>query len=79
MNIVYIGTINDSSGNPRRGWIIGYDSGDPRFVDEGYEGRQALARYDIAPAAGDVPRIEVAAREYRSWMRVGPPEPKEES
>lgn len=67
--IVYIGTTNDSSGNPRRGWILEYGTANPRFCDEGYDGRQALLRYGVDAARGDLPRIDVTPSEYRSWKK----------
>ena len=42
---VYIGTTNDTNGNPRRGWLVhepGNDSAGVRWVEEGYNGRDAL-------------------------------------
>ena len=69
--VVYIAAPNDSNGNPRRGWIVGYGETYPaRFVDEGYEGRQALRAVGLDPSAGDVPRIAVSASEYRDWKRA---------
>lgn len=38
--------VNDSNGNPRRGWhVIEFEGGEPRegwWVEEGYSGTQAL-------------------------------------
>lgn len=66
--IVYIGTTNDSSGNPRRGWIIGYGSRDAYFHDEGYGGAaEACIRNGIPRAAFDVPLIAVTPKTYRTW------------
>lgn len=65
--LVYIGTTNTTYGNPRRGWIVNYGTQDAFFVDEGYEGRQALKRHGIDPAAGDVPKLDVTASVYRFW------------
>lgn len=42
---VYIGTTNDTNGNPRRGWLVhepGNDGAGVRWVEEGYSGRDAL-------------------------------------
>ena len=41
---IYIGTTNDTNGNPRRGWYVSRLDGTmpTAFVDEGYHGRDAL-------------------------------------
>ena len=49
---VYIGTTNDTNGNPRRGWIVhepGNDGAGVRWVEEGYSGVDALYRAVAGP------------------------------
>lgn len=62
---VYVGTTNDTSGNPRRGWIIfdgdGHHEG---FVDEGYEGGGALKGYPGIRRTHY--RIQITPAEYRA-------------
>lgn len=58
------------SGNPKRGWIILSEQGDLLdFVDEGYEGRGALARNKYSEVPGDL-EIEVASSVYREMLRL---------
>lgn len=71
MIAVYIGTNNDTNGNPRRGWILfGEESGlfiDPvGFVDEGYEGIAALR---VHKNVASTPLIHVTPAEYRKWKK----------
>jgi hypothetical protein len=44
--ITKIEAVNDSNGNPRRGWhVIQFEGGSPRegwWVEEGFSGRQSL-------------------------------------
>ena len=42
---VHVNAMNNSSGNPRRGWIV-YDTQGRKlgFVDEGYSGKAALTK-----------------------------------
>ena len=51
---IYIGTTNDTNGNPRRGWYI-YDLADNSapvtWIEEGYRGWSAPV-YDIAAHLG---------------------------
>lgn len=65
--LVYIGTLNTTSGNPRRGWIIDYGSADAWFVDEGYMGRGALRVAGVAES-GDVQMLTVTPSQYRYWL-----------
>jgi hypothetical protein len=66
---IYINAGNSTSGNPKRGWLIADDNGAfINFVDEGYEGRSALARAGY----GNVPqtsRIEVKPSTYQEAYR----------
>ncbi len=54
--LVYVSTINDESGNPRRGWIA-YD-GQGRalnFITEGYAGRDAIPpAWTAVPSTGAI-------------------------
>jgi len=71
MLAVYISTTNDTSGNPRRGWIIFDDTGhSSTFIDEGYLGKAALAQGGFPTIARTYTRINVTPGEYRSWMKV---------
>lgn len=65
--LVYIGTSNDKSGNPRRGWIVNYGDTLAYFVDEGYVGRHALREAGVTSAAEYLPMIVVTPSEYRTW------------
>lgn len=51
---VYIGTTNDTNGNPRRGWYV-HDLADPSapvtWIEEGYHG-QSAARSAVADYFG---------------------------
>jgi hypothetical protein len=45
--LIYIGTTNTTTGNPRRGWIRTTSAGQILgWIEEGYEGRGAIAGYD---------------------------------
>jgi len=69
--VVYIGAANDANGNPRRGWIVGYGSAAPFFVDEGYSGVSQLAAFGVSRRqADDCPRIAVTPAEYRAWNNL---------
>lgn len=57
---------NDTNGNPRRIWATYNDRGHIVDVkDEGYEGRPASLRDDIAH---ELPSIEITPSEYRDWL-----------
>lgn len=64
MTAVKVRTSNSRSGNPRRGWVCWDLKGKFHgFVDEGYEGSQALKK--CYPNANRVfPAIEIAPKEY---------------
>lgn len=69
--LVYIGTTHDASGNPRRGWIIGYGSDSPQFCNEGYAGSRALEAFGIRSDEGKyLPMIVVTPGEFRSWSKL---------
>lgn len=45
--LIYIGTTNTASGNPRRGWLRTTAAGNPLgWIEEGYIGHAAIAGYD---------------------------------
>lgn len=70
--LVYINAGNDTNGNPRRGWIVGYGTEEPYFVDEGYLGSQALINAGISPHEGKyLPALIVTPGEYRHWLKIG--------
>ena len=67
---VSIRTTNDSSGNPRRGWIVygvhldTRDSARLGFVDEGYGGMAELRA--AFPGVIELGSIDVPVSEYRA-------------
>jgi hypothetical protein len=72
---VKIETKNDSSGNPRRGWIVrdvreghDYGEGPAVFVPENYDGRAALDR-EFPAGVVVVATVTVTPGEYRDRMR----------
>jgi hypothetical protein len=67
---IYIDAGHDRNGNPKRGWIISDDEGSfIDFVDEGFQGNDALR----VSGYGSVPRtstaIEVKPSTYRDAYR----------
>ncbi len=70
---VYLCTTNDTSGNPRRGWVV-FRGGTPSaFVFEGYKGTLALSEYLGLSLYDDVSgshyRVQVAPSEFRNWVK----------
>lgn len=66
--LVRIATINDTNGNPRRGWLRTTASGQVLgWIEEGYEGRGAIALYDD----GETPTISVTPSEYKRFKKWG--------
>jgi hypothetical protein len=60
--LIYIGTTNTTSGNPRRGWIKTTSAGQILgWIEEGYEGRGAIEGYDD----GETMKITVTPSEYK--------------
>ena len=60
--LIYIGTTNTTSGNPRRGWMRTTASGQILgWIEEGYEGRGAVRGYDD----GETMKITVAPAEFK--------------
>lgn len=66
--LVRIATINDTSGNPRRGWLKLNSSGQVMgWIEEGYLGRGAIDGYDD----GESPTISVNPNEYKRFKKWG--------
>lgn len=66
--LIYIGTTNDASGNPRRGWLRTTAAGQVLgWIEEGYEGRNAIAGYDD----GESVKITVSPAEYKRLKNWG--------
>ena len=66
--LIYIGTTNTASGNPRRGWLRTSASGHPLgWIEEGYEGRAAIRGYDD----GESVKITVSPAEYKRLKSMG--------
>lgn len=64
--LIYIGTTNDTSGNPRRGWIRTDSDGKAlEWIEEGYEGRGAIAGYND----GETMKITVQPAEFKRLKR----------
>lgn len=65
----YVNATNDPSGNPRRGWKMhSFDGTFLTFVDEGFEGKQAVysvgfLRDDVIFLAGE---YRITPTEYRT-------------
>ena len=66
--LVKIATTNDTSGNPRRGWLRLSASGQVMgWIEEGYLGRGAIEGLDD----GESPTIYVAPKEYKRFKKWG--------
>ena len=66
--LIYIGTTNTASGNPRRGLLRTSASGHPLgWIEEGYEGHAAIAGYDD----GESVKITVSPAEYKRLKSMG--------
>lgn len=60
--LIRIATTNDTSGNPRRGWLSVTAAGQPlRWIEEGYQGSAAIAGIDD----GETMTIHVKPAEYK--------------
>ena len=60
--LIYTATTNDTNGNPRRGWIRTDNDGQAlEWIEEGYEGRGAIANYN----EGVTMKITVQPAEYK--------------
>ena len=69
---LYLCTTNDTSGNPRRGWVVFRGGSPSAFVHEGYRGIDALSRYvgDSAySVAGSWYAVQVTPSEFRKWVK----------
>lgn len=65
--LVYIGTTNDTSGNPRRGWMRTTAAGNPLgWIEEGYLGRGAIEGYDD----GETVKITVSPSEFKRIKKM---------
>ena len=66
--LVRIATTNDTSGNPRRGWLSVTSAGQPlRWIEEGYLGTGAIKGIDD----GETMTIQVQPKEYRRLQSMG--------
>jgi hypothetical protein len=66
--LIYIGTTNTASGNPRRGWLRTTAEGQPLgWIEEGYKGRAAISGYDD----GESVKITVTPAEYKRLKSMG--------
>jgi hypothetical protein len=71
--LTYIKAPNTPSGNPQRGWIVSDQNGNiEQFIDEGYEGRGAIAKelWDGAQEVKSGFGILVKASEYKRWKKM---------
>lgn len=60
--LIYIGTTNDTNGNPRRGWVrLDSDGQALEWIEESYEGRGAIAGYN----EGVTMKITVQPAEFK--------------
>jgi hypothetical protein len=65
--LIYIATTNDTNGNPRRGWVRTTATGQPvAWIEEGYEGRGAIAGLD----EGETMKITVAPSEFKRLKKL---------
>ena len=66
--LIYIGTTNTTTGNPRRGWLRTTAAGQPLgWIEEGYEGHAAIRGYDD----GETMKITVSPAEYKRLKSMG--------
>ena len=66
--LVRIATVNDTNGNPRRGWLRVTAAGQPLgWIEEGYEGSAVIRGYDD----GETPTIHVKPSEYKRLKKWG--------
>ena len=66
--LVRIATTNDTSGNPRRGWLSVTSAGQPlRWIEEGYLGTGAIRGIDD----GETMTIQVQPAEFKRLRAIG--------
>jgi len=66
--LVRIATTNDTSGNPRRGWLKLTAGGEViGWIEEGYLGRGAIEGY----CEGESPTIYIKPSEYKRFKHWG--------
>ena len=71
--LTYIKAPNTTTGNPQRGWIQADEWGNfIKFIDEGYEGRNAIstALWEGAQELNDGYGIIVQSSEYKRWKKM---------
>jgi len=67
---IYINAGHNRNGNPRRGWIIADDDGSfIDFVDEGYQGTEALRQSGYGNVTPTTTSIDVTPSVYRDAYR----------
>lgn len=76
--VTYIGTKNDTYGNPRRAYIVNeidFSETNPYpyivdVLDEGYQGREVLRKngYNLNPGGY---MIETTPSEYKNFLKIG--------
>jgi hypothetical protein len=74
LSAIKINAKNDANGNPRRGWVIlntaeGYTAC-VDFVDEGYEGSQAVVKAGYPRSLAEAPEFLVPYSEYRQMLQL---------
>jgi hypothetical protein len=68
---LYLAAPNDTNGNPRRGWILLQAGRILGWVDEGYQGEEALKRAISGKPVLRIPRVNVTATEWKLWRNLG--------
>lgn len=68
---LYLCTTNDTSGNPRRGWVVFRGGYPDAFIHEGYRGMDALHRYFEShdEVSGSWYRVVVSPSEFKNWVK----------
>jgi len=62
--LVRVAAKNDTNGNPRRGWIQFAEDGNfIQFIDEGYDGRGAIAQL-VMDGEADTIALNIEPKEY---------------
>lgn len=74
LSAIKINALNDSSGNPRRGWVIlntaeGYTAA-VDFCDEGYDGSAAVTNAGYPRSLAEAPEFRVPYFEYRQMLAL---------